>query len=250
MALAVAEDNLKAWHSPESRPDFIHDLIHGVDRYNPTNLPFMEDYLAAQVKKGQYDLFANLAILKLYQFNPHYSNPDVIINVLVKALASSVSRPDFNLCLEMLREPFSIVQDSESDDETFIILMPFLQQLHQLIQTCQFTAFWDEINGSSQTANILRERFLSQQVSPLDSFRRIFSISIASCFRRISVHQLSRWLNLQDGEVSDWCQKVEWTIEGQDVIIPQNGQNDVKASIVRESVSLNQLTKLISAAAY
>lgn len=35
------------------------------DRYNPTNLSWMEEYLAQQVRDGEYDLLANLAILKL-----------------------------------------------------------------------------------------------------------------------------------------------------------------------------------------
>jgi translation initiation factor 3 subunit K len=35
------------------------------DRYNPTNLSFMEDYLMSQVREGTYDLLANLAVLKL-----------------------------------------------------------------------------------------------------------------------------------------------------------------------------------------
>lgn len=37
-----------------------------LDRYNPTNLSFMEEYLGQQVANGEYDLLANLAILKLY----------------------------------------------------------------------------------------------------------------------------------------------------------------------------------------
>lgn len=41
-------------------------LIALLDRYNPTNLSFMEEYLGQQVANGEYDLLANLAILKLY----------------------------------------------------------------------------------------------------------------------------------------------------------------------------------------
>jgi hypothetical protein len=33
------------------------------------------------------------------------SNPDVIINILLKSLSSTVHGPDFNLCLSLLREP-------------------------------------------------------------------------------------------------------------------------------------------------
>jgi translation initiation factor 3 subunit K len=40
-----------------------------------------------------------------YQFNPHLSNPEIIVNILLKSLSATVQGPDFNLCLSMLREP-------------------------------------------------------------------------------------------------------------------------------------------------
>lgn len=78
----VPPKNLKEWHSPSSRTEVINELINGVgeyslycagsgwpltptDRYNPSNLSFMEDYLQNQVATGEYDLLANIAILKL-----------------------------------------------------------------------------------------------------------------------------------------------------------------------------------------
>jgi translation initiation factor 3 subunit K len=87
-----------------------------------------------------------------YQFNPQLSNPDVILNLLIKALSATVHGPDFNLCLALLREPAAIVQDIDSDDESLTIAMPFLQGLHDLVRGCQFTKFWAEFNGSSEAA--------------------------------------------------------------------------------------------------
>lgn len=37
-----------------------------VDRYNPGNLPMMEDYLRDQMEQGEHDMLVNLAILKLF----------------------------------------------------------------------------------------------------------------------------------------------------------------------------------------
>ncbi|KAK8858529.1 eukaryotic translation initiation factor 3 subunit K [Kwoniella newhampshirensis] len=249
MTSAVPIKNLAEWHSPETRSEVIHELIHGVDRYNPTNLPLMEEYLAAQVKEGHYDLLANLAILKLYQFNPQHSNPDVIINILLKSLAATVHGPDFNLCLGVLREPTAILHDIESDDESLVVVMPFLQDLHELSRTCQFRKFWSEFNDDSEAANIIRTRYIQQFASYLDSLRLIFSISCASCFSRISFVQLSRWLDLPSNKVGEWCSKIGWSLEGETAVIPKNGDNDVKAGVVRENVQLNQLTRLVAAAA-
>lgn len=33
MVAAVAPENLKEWHTPSTRPDVIHELIHGVGEY-------------------------------------------------------------------------------------------------------------------------------------------------------------------------------------------------------------------------
>ncbi|KAI7869575.1 armadillo-type protein [Spinellus fusiger] len=85
------------------RPQAIQSLIDGVERYNPGNINVLEEYLNAQCKNGEYDLMANLAVLKLYQFNPNLANTSVIINILAKAL-TAVPAPDFNLCLYLLSE--------------------------------------------------------------------------------------------------------------------------------------------------
>jgi len=50
---------------PPSRPEIIQSLIDGVDRYNPDNISILEEYLGAQLQNEEYDLMANLAILKL-----------------------------------------------------------------------------------------------------------------------------------------------------------------------------------------
>lgn len=51
--------------NPSFRPDVIQSLIDGVDRYNPDNVSILEEYLSTQLQNEEYDLMANLAILKL-----------------------------------------------------------------------------------------------------------------------------------------------------------------------------------------
>uniref|UniRef100_A0A2K5YBP5 Uncharacterized protein n=1 Tax=Mandrillus leucophaeus TaxID=9568 RepID=A0A2K5YBP5_MANLE len=47
-------------------------LVKGIDRYNPENLTTLEHYVKTQAKENAYGLETNLAILKLYQFNPAF----------------------------------------------------------------------------------------------------------------------------------------------------------------------------------
>lgn len=246
---AVPRKDLKEWHTPSSRTEVIDELIHGVDRYNPSNLSYMEEYLQQQVQDGEYDLLANLAILKLYQFNPQMSNPEVIVNILIKALSGTVHGPDFNLCMSLLREPSAILSDIDSDEQSLTVVMPFLSELHRLIRTCQFTAFWAQVNGNSEAASILKSDYLPQHPYLISQLQFLFARSVASCFSRVRLAQLARWLDLPEGEVNGWCESAGWTVEGEMAVVPGNGDNDVKATVVKEHVELSQLTKLIAAAA-
>ena len=71
------------WLSPPTRSELIENLVSGVgqsavfiirtfftnffisDRYNPSNVGILEDYLYHQIRSEEYDCLANLAILKL-----------------------------------------------------------------------------------------------------------------------------------------------------------------------------------------
>src|SRR6266850_3541098 len=73
------------WVTPPTRPALIESLVSGVglcqfelpylndaemftDRYNPSNVGILEDYLYHQIRSREYDCLANLAILKLFAF--------------------------------------------------------------------------------------------------------------------------------------------------------------------------------------
>ncbi|KTF83453.1 hypothetical protein cypCar_00047616 [Cyprinus carpio] len=72
-------------------------LLRGIDRYNPENLSTLERYVDTQARENAYDLEANLAVLKLYQFNPAYFQTTVTAQILLKAL-TNLPHTDFTLC--------------------------------------------------------------------------------------------------------------------------------------------------------
>lgn len=123
--------------------------------------------------------------------------------------------------------------------------MPFLQQLHDLVRTCQFTKFWTLYTSSSDAARILRENpsYFPAHKGLEEKFRYEFASSIAASFRNVKVAQLQRWLNLKDGEVKQWAESHGWAINGDIAAIPGNGDNDVKAGVVKEKVELNRELK-------
>jgi translation initiation factor 3 subunit K len=75
----------------------VESSLQGIDRYNPDNIPILEEYVQYQINERQYNLDANLALLKLYQFNPNHFQTLVTAHVLLKAL-TNLPRSDFLLC--------------------------------------------------------------------------------------------------------------------------------------------------------
>ena len=79
-----------------------NSLFFFYSRYNPENLLQLEHYVEIQSQENAYDLEANLAVLKLYQFNQKY-NIDITSKILLKAL-TNFPHTDFILCQCLLNE--------------------------------------------------------------------------------------------------------------------------------------------------
>jgi len=112
----------------------IKQMLRGIDRYNPDNLDELERYVTRQSQDNYYDLEANLAVLKLYQFNPNQTKKQTVIKILLKAL-TALPNTDFVLCKCLI--------DSTLLEEENIAL---ITSLHNLLETCRFQEFWRELS--------------------------------------------------------------------------------------------------------
>ncbi|KAJ7293286.1 armadillo-type protein [Mycena rebaudengoi] len=206
-------------------------LSQSTDRYNPSNVGILEDYLYHQTRSQEYDCLANLAILKLYQFNPDLYNPDVVINILIKALTAS-PLPDFNLCISLLDErPINATLDEPDPLPT---LLPTLKLLNDLLYRCRFPAFW-EIYQSDELES-LRDNYTVECVGFED----------ASTFTTISTDRLGSYLDLSASDLVAYVEKQGWTIDSNVVRIPPNPDNQIESTVVQENIKLAQLTKVIA----
>jgi len=231
------------WLVPSTRSEVIEDLVSGVDRYNPSNIGILEDYLYHQIRSEEYDCLANLAVLKLYQFNPDLYNPDVTINILLKALTAS-PLPDFNLCVSLLDErPINARLDEPDPLPT---VLPTLKGLYNLLYRCRFTAFW-KIYRSKELES-LRDNYTIEIVGFEDAVRAVAIRAARATFTRISSERLGSYLDLTGSQLNAYIQKLGWTIEPSTsvVAIPPNPDNQIEATIVQESVKLPQLVKVIA----
>ncbi|EAU92887.1 hypothetical protein CC1G_03674 [Coprinopsis cinerea okayama7 len=232
-----------SWTKPASRPDLIHDLVSGVDRYNPSNVGILEDYLYHQIRSEEYDCLANLAILKLYQFNPDLYNPDVVINILLKALTAT-PMPDFNLCISLLDERPPTASLDEPDP--LPTLLPLLRNLQNLLYRCRFPAFWQTYN-SDEYEN-LRDNYTVEVVGFENAIRQIAIRAVTATFTHITSQRLGSYLNLDGEDLAEYIQQLGWSIDAStgNVAVPPNPDNQIEATVVQEQIKLPQLTKVIS----
>lgn len=87
----------------ETMRQTVATILKSIERYNPANLQTLERYVEMQSRENTYDLEANLAVLKLYQFNPEKFNADITCQILLKAL-TNFPHTDFTLCKCLLLE--------------------------------------------------------------------------------------------------------------------------------------------------
>ena len=85
-------------------------MLQGIERYNPENIKTLEHYVELQVREKGYDLEANLALLKLYQFNPTFGNMKVVVQILLKSL-TNLPHTDFVLCKCLLSQ--ELLEDAQ-----------------------------------------------------------------------------------------------------------------------------------------
>ncbi|KDQ63801.1 hypothetical protein JAAARDRAFT_29848 [Jaapia argillacea MUCL 33604] len=232
-----------AWVCPPTRPEQIENLVSGVDRYNPNNVGILEDYLYHQIRSEEYDCLANLAILKLYQFNPDLYNPDVVINILLKALTSSPF-PDFNLCVSLLddRPPNPNLDEPDPLPE----LLSTLTALNTLLHQCRFPAFWSLYY--SDDLQTLRDNYTVECVGFEDSVRDIVIRAVKATFTRIGSKRLGSYLSLDGGDLVSYIDNLGWQLDSSTAVIavPPNPDNQISSTVIQENIKLPQLTKIIA----
>ncbi|KAJ1831728.1 hypothetical protein LPJ63_004070 [Coemansia sp. RSA 2711] len=224
---------------PSTRPDEIQQLLTGVERYNPQKIGVLEDYLAHQCANPDpttnHDVMANLALLKMYQFNPAMMDLDVVRRVLCKALISATPG-DFNLCLYLLSD--DICQDAS---------VRKLLQLRDYLERAQFDSFWKEMYGDNDDDE---EESAVDGIAGFDNgLRRLVVGEIGSTYQTIQARLVGKMLNLDEEAVLRLAKEQGWAVSAEGVVsLPLKAENEAKTTVISESVKFEQLTKILSAA--
>ncbi|XP_028680557.2 eukaryotic translation initiation factor 3 subunit K [Erpetoichthys calabaricus] len=202
-------------------------LLRGIDRYNPENLATLERYVETQARENAYDLEANLAVLKLYQFNPAYFQTTVTAQILLKAL-TNLPHTDFTLCKCMI--------DQSHQEEGPIGQILYLGNL---LETCHFQAFWQ---------NLEENRELIEGITGFeDSVRKFICHVVGITYQNIEKMLLAEMLgDLTDSQLRAWMSKYGWTESDPGQIFIYNQEENIKPKNIVEKIDFESVSSIMA----
>ncbi|OJJ51395.1 hypothetical protein ASPZODRAFT_87696 [Penicilliopsis zonata CBS 506.65] len=238
-----------AFDKCDTRPAHIDAILNGLDRYNPETTTVFQDYVAQQCEDRTFDCYANLALLKLYQFNPHLLQPETVTNILAKALTVFPS-PAFSLCLALLpahTQPFPSAANAEAQPASdFVESIQKLTSLSTLLESAQYAQFWSTFNSDDLYADLVAD------VAGFEELVRIrIAVEVGKTFREISAEVLEQWLDIRNREtlekfVADVC---SWEVQKSGaaitVKVPTNKENEARSEVKSERVGMEMFGRVI-----
>lgn len=203
----------------------VAQMLKGIDRYNPENLIQLEQYVQLQASENVYDLEANLAVLKLYQFNPSNFKNEVVVAVLLKAL-TNLPHTDFVLCKCL------IDQEKLVDKDIQLAL-----HLHYLLEMCDFQRFWEAVKGKP----------LLQAIKGFnDSVRKFVCYVVNMTYQHIDKSLLSDFLDVSGSELQAWIQHNGWQDLGNGSVFVANQEEIVKTKNITEKIDFESVEAIMT----
>jgi len=204
----------------------IPEMLGSIERYNPDHLKVLEEYVEEQARLGSYDLEANLAVLKLYQFNPHLMNLDITIIILLKAL-TNLPHTDFVLA-KCLLLPLQVKEETVKE----------IIYLADILERCEFILFWERVEKNP--ANFCRITGF------FDSIRKFICHVIGGTFQSIKKESLKLLLgDVEEKTLESWMKKYGWKHQGELVFITSQDEN-IKTKSISEKIEFDNLAPLMA----
>ena len=202
--------------------------LKGIERYNPNNIPTLERYVDVQVEENGYDLEANLALLKLYQFNPSNLNKEYVCKVLLKSLAN-LPHSDFLLCKSLLSQ--EILEDP---------MVVSIQKMANMLETCSFKEFWEK--SRTEFAK------LTKAIAGFeDCMRKFVCHVISNSYQRIPEDRLCELLGLEDEKVvAQWVSKNGWSTGEGNYVTISNQDESIKTKKITEKIDLESVAGIMA----
>ncbi|SCL98280.1 eukaryotic translation initiation factor 3 subunit K, putative [Plasmodium chabaudi chabaudi] len=190
--------------------------------FNASKLKVLSDYVDIAFENNEYfDNEVMLTLLRLFCLYPHCYDKSVIKKILVCVLYN-INTVDMNIYL-------SLINPNLYDDNIKGVVY-----LHDLIKECQFKKLWDCINNKSEENNNYDYSFLQNYNNFTCNIRKYILNSITLSFEKISIKQISEYLNMENmEEIEKLLSENKWTVkkiknkdgEEQTICINENIEN-------------------------
>merc|ERR1712156_644129 len=202
-------------------------LLEGIDRYNPENLTTLERYVSLQAEENVYDLEANLAVLKLYQFNPMYFQATVVAQILLKAL-TNLPHNDFTLCKCLI--------DTKKLEEEIIAS---ICELADLLELCRFTEFWDIIQRFPEVTMNVQEFE--------DSIRKFICHVVSITYQTIHKTELQELLGgIPELHAREWAARYGWKEQPNGELFVANQEDNIKTKNITEKITFDSVAVIMA----
>ncbi|XP_037958750.1 eukaryotic translation initiation factor 3 subunit K [Teleopsis dalmanni] len=204
----------------------IQEMLGCIERYNPDHLKTLEAYVEDQAKNNTYDLEANLAVLKLYQFNPHILNFDITYTILLKCL-TNLPHTDFVMAKCLLLP-------QQMKDETVQTII----DLADILERTDFTLFWQRVDVN---------RNMFRHIAGFhDSIRKFVCHVVGITFQTIKRDLLKELLGgIEDSTLEQWMKKYGWKTNGSLVFISSQDER-IKTKNITEKIEFDTVGGLMA----
>nr|QBH73271.1 eukaryotic translation initiation factor 3 subunit K [Carausius morosus] len=212
----------------EAMRQTVASMLKGIERYNPENLPTLERYVEIQSRENAYDVEANLAVLKLYQFDPQTYNPEITCQILLKAL-TNFPHTDFVLCKCLLSEKQLVQRPIDQ-----------IMYLADILERCDFQQFWDRVLSMSDLC--------SRITGFHDSIRKFVCHVVGITFQTVDKHLLAQLLGgVDEMTLHQWVNKYGWKEQENNMIFIANQDDNIKTKNITEKIDFESATTIMAA---
>lgn len=211
------------------RPADVEKAFQVENRYLPESVSVLTKYLDHQLAAGEYDLEANLAILKLMLIHPETSDAAVIRKVLIKTLTHAPAG-DFSLCM------FQIPERLHKSDELKRII-----DLANLLEMAKFHQFWREADTIPD---------LDTNKGWREAIREFIVEVVTLTYQSIELKDFAELLNLKgkEAEAKKIVQQQGLELQGEQILIKQNLEEvNSPETTMPQQLTLDQLKKVLVA---
>ncbi|CAI4214714.1 unnamed protein product [Parascedosporium putredinis] len=149
-------------------------------------------------------------------------------------MALRVPIPQFSLTLHLINPSTAASGELHEAIAT-------LRDLNFALEGAQYGRFWSSLNGDDLCADLIADVNGFE-----DIIRHRIAHLVSQAFREVSLSNLEAWLGLNTEATKKFVtESVGWTIEGENVKVPSNPDNEAQKAEIREDVNVDMFSKVI-----